>query len=320
MAETAPTTPATTSTATTVLPPPPSYAAAADKARAAIKAEGAPVPAPAAAPATPAAPAPGIETKGLADITRLSAENRALQTKVRELEPAAKDAALLKEVRDLYASGKKVAAIGKLAGADPTAEMEGLLADYLKDPNDPATQDKLAAKVDEVAKRIDASAQATQAQAQAAEHAKAASGVVDSQLTERIERLPHTAKADRQEAIGKVISTVTRLREEKGLSVEASTPEVMTAILADAIDEVEIEYEIRHARAARANPDNTARPTTAIAPQQTAVAPTPAPAVPAEPAPSIESLERPGVSVAEWGKTLTHDKAKEKLRALVRAG
>jgi hypothetical protein len=94
----------------------------------------------------------------------------------------------------------------------------------------------------------------------------------------------------------------------------------MTAILADAIDEVEIEYEIRHARAARANPDNTARPTTAIAPQQTAVAPTPAPAVPAEPAPSIESLERPGVSVAEWGKTLTHDKAKEKLRALVRAG
>lgn len=315
MAETAPTTPATVPAATSALPPPPSYAAAADKARAALKADVAPAAPPAPAPAAPAAAtAPGIKTEGLADLTRLSAEKRALEQRVRELEPAAKDAALLKEVRDLYASGKKVAAIGKLAGADPTAEMEGLLADYLRDPNDPATQDKLAAKVDEVAKRIDESVRAQQTQQQAAEHARAAQGVVDSQLTARLEKLPHTAKADRQEAIGKVITAVTRLREEKGLSVEASTPEVMQELLASAIDDVEIEYEIRHARAARANPDNTARPPV----QPVAAAPAATP--PAEPAPTIESLERPGVSVAEWGKTLTHDKAKEKLRALVRQG
>jgi hypothetical protein len=317
MAETAPTTSATPSPA---LPTAPSFAAAADKARAALKAESAPAAAPsAAAPAAP--PAPGIKTEGadLKDLTRISAENRALQAKVRELEPAAKDAALLKEVRDLYSSGKKIAAIGKLAGADPTAEMEGLLADYLKDPNDPAVQDKLAAKVDEVAKRIDDGEKARQTSAEAAEHARAASGVVDSQLTARLDKLPHTAKAERQEAIGKVISAVTRLREEKQLSIEASTPEVMQGILADAIDEVEIEYEIRHARAARANPDNAARPPAQpVAPA--AVAPVPVPAASAEPAPSIESLERPGVSVAEWGKTLTHDKAKEKLRAMVRQG
>jgi hypothetical protein len=314
MAETAPTTSATPSSA---LPTAPSFAAAADKARAALKAESTPATAP--PPAAPAAaPAPGIKTEGadLKDLTRISAENRALQAKVRELEPAAKDAALLKEVRDLYSSGKKIAAIGKLAGADPTAEMEGLLADYLKDPNDPTVQDKLAAKVDEVAKRIDDGEKARQTSAEAAEHARAASGVVDSQLTARLDKLPHTAKAERQEAIGKVISAVTRLREEKQLSIEASTPEVMQGILADAIDEVEIEYEIRHARAARANPDNTARPPV----QPVAPAPAPAPAATAEPAPSIESLERPGVSVAEWGKTLTHDKAKEKLRAMVRQG
>jgi hypothetical protein len=316
MAETAPTTPATLST---TLPPAPSYAAAAEKTRAAAKAGDAPAAAPPPAPA-PAAPAPGIKIEGadLKDLTRLSAENRALTAKVRELEPAARDAALLKEVRDLYASGKKVAAIGKLAGADPTAEMEGLLADYLRDPNDPTTQDKLAAKVDEVAKRIDEGAKAAEARTQAAEHAKDASGVVDSQLTARIDKLPHTAKADRQEAIGKVISAVTRLREEKNLSVEASTPEVMQGILADAIDEVEIEYEIRHARAARQDPNNTARPP--VQPVAAAQAPATAPAPAAEPAPSIESLERPGVSVTEWGKTLTHDKAKEKLRALVRQG
>lgn len=294
------------------LPQAPSYAAAAAKAIAAAKAE-APAPAAPVAAPVPATPAPGIKVEGadLKDLTRISAENRALQQKVRELEPAAKDAALLKEVRDLYASGKKVAAIGKLAGADPTAEMEGLLADYLKDPNDAAVQDKLAAKVDEVAKRIDDREKAGAQQATAAEHAKAANGVVDSQLTARLEKLPHTAKAERGEAIGKVISAVTRLREEKGLSVEASTPEVMTALLADAIDEVEIEYEVRAARAAR-----TAVPAApVVAPAPAAVA---APA--AEPAPSIESLERPGVSVADWGKTLTHDKAKEKLRALVRQG
>lgn len=286
---------------------------AAQKARLAIKAASAPAAAPAAAPAVQPDP-PAIKTEGLSDLTRLSAENRALQQKVSQLEPLAKDAALLKEVRDLYASGKKIAAIGKLAGADPTQEMEGLLADYLRDPNDPATQDKLAAKVDEVAKRIDDGEKARAQQATAADHARAAQGVVDGQIAARLDKLPHTAKADRQEAIGKVISAVTRLREAKGLSVEASTPEVMQGLLAEAIDEVEIEYEVRATRAARANPGHAS----ANPPAPAAAAP--AQAAPAEPSPTIESLERGAVSVADWGKTLTHDKAKEKLKALVRQG
>lgn len=287
-----------------------SHAAAADKVRAGFKVDPAQ---PVVAPAPAAAPPPAIRADAdLKDLTRLSSENRALQQKVRELEPAAKDAALLKEVRDLYSGGKKIAAIGKLAGADPTGEMEALLADYLKDPNDPAVIDKLGAKIDERANAIDAATKAAEAQASAAEHAKAATGVVGSQIAARLDKLPHTAKADRADAISKVISAVTRLRESKGLSVEASTPEVMQSILAEAIDEVEIEYEVRAVRAARAVPGQPSG-------NQPPVAASPAPAA-GEPAPSIESLERPGVSVAEWGKTLTHDKAKEKFRAMLRQG
>lgn len=293
-------------------------AAAAKKARDDAKGS-APAPAPAVA-APVAAPTPGIKTEGanLADLTRLSSELRAANARVKELEPAAADAKLLKEVRDLYTSGKKIAAIGKLAGADPTAEMEALLADYLGNPNDTAVQDKLAAKIDQVAKRIDDNEAARLAAATASGQDQAASSVVAASIDERAAKLPHTTKADRTEAVGKVKAAVTKLARERGLATDdaiAGAPaEVIRAILGDAIDEVEIEYEVRAARVARA--------AAVVGGQPGGNPPAAAAAAPAaaEPSPTIESLERPGVAVQPWGKTLTHQEAREKLKAQIRAG
>lgn len=296
-----------------------SLADAAAKVRAGNKVETG-APAPAAAPAVVPPPAIKQEGANLADLTRLSAENRKLTARVQELEPHAKDAALLKEVRDLYAGGHKVAAIGKLAGADPTQEMEALLADYLKDPSNPEVQDKLSAKVEEVAKRIDEGEKTRQQAAEQADQAKAASDVVGSHLEAQAAKLPHTAKADRAEAIGKVKSLVTKLAHERGLADQAAIagapPEVIRSILEDAIVEVEIEYEVRAARAARvAVPAAVPTPAVAVAPPPFA-----APA-PAEPVAAPEGLSRPGMQVQEWGKaTLTPDQAKAKAKAFARQG
>lgn len=107
-------------------------------------------------PAAPAA-ATKVEIPGddvsLKRITRLEADNLAAKERIAQLEGAEKDAALLRDVRKLYGEGKKMEAIGMLAGADPSGELEELLASYLEaDKGTPAAataEAALAAKVDE---------------------------------------------------------------------------------------------------------------------------------------------------------------------------
>lgn len=318
MAETQPTTPVTPAASPFTTG---SGAAAATHAAAAEKTRAAFAAAQPAAPATPAAPAvapaPGIQTEGanLADLTRLSADKRRLEgeiaardARIKELEPSATDAKLLTEVRDLYKAGKRMEAIGKLAGADPTGEMEALLADYLK-PDAPAeVGDKLAAKVEEVAKRIDegaaAKAKEQETAAQAAEQSKQAVGVVVAAIKAKAAALPHLSKEDADKAAGRVMSAFTALRYERGHGDPASlTPEITQSLLTEALENTEIEFEVRAVRAGR----------TANTGQQAENA-SPAPA-------SLEALDKPGLPVPQaWGKTLTHKAAAEKLAAALRAG
>lgn len=331
MAEIAPATSATPAASTPVTPAAPpvvlgvpsfSHAAAAEKARAALKPATPASAAPPPAPATP--PAPGIKTEGanLGDLTRLSSEKRALEQRVKELEPAAADAKLLGEVRELYKSGKKLDAIAKLAGADPTQEMESLLADYLKPDASPDAESKLVSKVNEVVSKLDAitaaqqaekdAEKATAAKAVEADQAKAATGYVISQVKARTADLPHLSKAEENEVAGKVLSAVTKLRYDRGLDDPAAiTAEQIQQLTSDALDEVEMEYEIRARRAAKRG-----APPPAAVPGQSSANPTPTPAA----APTIEGLESPGVTVQSWGKTLTHAAAKEKLLANLRGG
>jgi hypothetical protein len=137
-----------------------------------------------ATPETPrAAPAPApvatkVEVPGddlaLKRVSRLEAENLELKDKAGKADAAEQDAKFAREIRKLYSEGKKMDALGLLAQADPTGEMEELLAAYLEKPTATA-EAALAAKVDEA---LDTSKKALEAsqrlQAEEAGRAKTA--------------------------------------------------------------------------------------------------------------------------------------------------
>ena len=123
-----------------------------------------------ATPETPRAAEPAPPAKvdipgddlALKRVSRLEAENLELKERVGKLDPAAEtDAAFARQIRKLYSEGKKMDALGLLAQADPTGEMESLLATYLEAPTATA-EAALAAKVDEA---LDASKKALEASA-----------------------------------------------------------------------------------------------------------------------------------------------------------
>ena len=136
----------------------------------------------AAAPVPPAkVDIPGDDL-ALKRVSRLEAENLELKERVGKLDPAAEtDAAFARQIRKLYSEGKKMDALGLLAQADPTGEMESLLATYLEAPTATA-EAALAAKVDEA---LDASKKALEASAklQTADAERAAAAQKQGQLS-----------------------------------------------------------------------------------------------------------------------------------------
>ncbi len=143
-----------------------------------------------ATPETPRAAAPAPPAKvdipgddlALKRVSRLEAENLELKERVGKLDPAAEtDAAFARQIRKLYSEGKKMDALGLLAQADPTGEMESLLATYLEAPTATA-EAALAAKVDEA---LDASKKALEASAklQTADAERAAAAQKQGQLS-----------------------------------------------------------------------------------------------------------------------------------------
>lgn len=101
---------------------------------------------------TPAPVATKVEVPGddlaLKRVSRLEAENLELKDKAGKADAAEQDAQFARQIRKLYSEGKKMDALGLLAQADPTGEMEALLATYLEQPTATA-EAALAAKVDE---------------------------------------------------------------------------------------------------------------------------------------------------------------------------
>lgn len=285
-----------------------------------------------------APPSIDMDPETLRQVTKLSAEKRALEARLKELEPASAAAATLAEVRKLYAAGKKIEAVALLADSkDATAEMEGLLADFIgrAEPKEITAAD--------IAKRLDDEKKASndakaKADAEAAEKAKgaeqeaaktAATAYVASIIGELAAQYEHAGKAERRaEAAPAVLAAVTALREAKGLTDDdLATPEATRALIEEAIDEVEVEYTLEAAREAtreavkirkgalqtsasgagstsgqRGNPADSAR---RDQPETRQTTPT---------------LPRPGITTQPRSRYLTHDAAKAKAKEAFRAG
>lgn len=216
-----------------------------------------------AAPATPAVvPPPAAKPEIDADpaaVKRwaaLSRENRELQAKIKTLEPAAAEAATMASARKLYSEGKRIEAVALLAGAtDATAEMESLMADYIKGGT---TAEEITAA--QLAKRLDdeKAAQKVADDAKAAKDAEAKiaaenemllkdaresmSKVLDDPaMATKYERCARPA--NREEAAAAVVGLITAERAKRKLTAEQLTPELTRVLIDAAFSSVEEEYD-----------------------------------------------------------------------------
>jgi hypothetical protein len=209
-------------------------------------------PPPAAAPAPePKRPEIDADAASLKTWARLQRENRELTAKLKDSEPTAAAAKALADARALYASGKRMDAIGILAGVkDPSSEMENLLADYLKGGEvKELTAAELAAKLeaekaaeraeDEKRRKED---EEKQAAAGAAEAQRQAVGFIEHVIGEVASKFELCAKADhRQLAAAEALKGVMVLREARGIDPKDMTPEKTRALIEEALEEVEVE-------------------------------------------------------------------------------
>lgn len=208
----------------------------------------------------PPAPAPtiNVDPEALSQITKLSKQLREANAKLKELEPSAAPAKALADAKALYASGKKLEAIAALSGAaDPSAEMEALLADYLKGGDGgeltaadlkkqwDAEKAAQAAEKDKAAKEAAEKAAAAEADGQR----QAALGYLDHVLAETASKYEIAAKTEnRKDATAAALAAVETLRAARGIDPEKMTPEEGRALVEEAFEEVEVEYMLQAER------------------------------------------------------------------------
>ena len=184
MPETVTAAPAAPVQTATVTSPPLSVetAVASAVAKAEARANGTPVPGETTVTETPKPAATiAIEPESLRQITRLSREKRELETKVKTLETSATDAAVAVEAMKLFQeaksltgeaqANKKLEALAKLTGADPTEEMTSLLEAYMAAPS-AGGESALAKRVDELTAQIAADKKARDDEAKTTKEAR----------------------------------------------------------------------------------------------------------------------------------------------------
>ena len=254
---------------------------------------GAPAPATPAAPVQPTATPPPARTAEIAGdpetqkrVSKLEADNLALKGQISTLEASKKDADTLAQVRKLYGEGKKMDAIAMLAGADPTQEMEALLAAYLEHPS-ADNESALAQRADELQKKIDAESAARkelEGKIAAREQQEQQQGLrafalhaLDGAVSDSGAPLHEICSRpeNRADAAQKVIEKLPKLAIDKGLDPEHVTPDAARALLVEAYALVEADFEAEgkrlEAEAARFRRKSaeTAQPPRVIREQQT---------------------------------------------------
>jgi len=210
---------------------------------------------------TPAVDETKPEHKALREVARLSKQNRDLANKVKEFETSTADFQALKEARDLYKTDP-ITALGKLAGADPTAEMDRLVKLYFgaTDPEAKAEAgDDLAAKVDQISKKIEADEAQRRAEADTKTKADAeiAAKAVDAQIEKQVgsildslvvpetsaSRFPLSSKPEnRSEATRYAAAIASKLQVGRGIPDDTTDEAIISGLFAEAFEIVEAEY------------------------------------------------------------------------------
>ncbi len=193
-----------------------------------------------------------MDAATLKQLTKLSKAKRDNEAKIAQLETTSKDAAILKEVKDLYAAGKKLDALAKLSGADPTEEMEALLSAYLQ-TGEEKDEAALATKVDALTKKIEADDAERLKQADEAKTAQAASEAANAHAY-AVKVLQDAKEADgslsyelcarpenRKEAADEALKAAVFLAQEEGIT--DVTEEIAASLLKRAYAAVEAELE-----------------------------------------------------------------------------
>lgn len=213
-------------------------------------------------------PADGKPAAGTAEIdadaaalklwAKLQRENRELQAKLKEMEPAGAAAKTLTDAKKLWAEGKKIDAVALLAGStDPTAEMDALLADYLKGPGaQEITAADLAKQIaeDKAREKAAADAKAKEDEAKAAETArteatKQATAYVESVVAKAAEKYPLAGKPENRAKVAEMaLAGVQVLQQVRKIDPATMTPEATNALIEEAIEEVEVEYMLEAQR------------------------------------------------------------------------
>ena len=298
--------------------------AARDKAMAKVR----PAPAPAAV-STVDTPTPAtitMDPAALKQLTKQAAALRRAEARVAELEAGSKDVGTFAEAKALYAAGKRLEAIAKLSGNDPSAEMEALMGAYLDttpavpvDPQQAKLEALEKAEADRTKRETDAATAAAEekVKAQDASIQGFAWSVLDA------EKLPNgqpkfglcARPKNRFEAATAARHLVVKVYAPKDHPNGDVTPDQARALFAKAFAQVEQEYEARYAdelgeRFVRPghNPQPVPGRAAPAAPRPAAIA------TPTEPTGANQSptLSRAAISTQNYPKSLTPAQATAK--------
>lgn len=213
-----------------------------------------------------------IEPESLRQITKLSRQNRELETKVKALETSTADAAVAVEAMKLFQEAKtltgeaqatkKLEALAKLTGADPTEEMTSLLEAYMASPS-AGGESALAKRVDELTAQIEADkrTRAEEAKAAATASAKATEAKEKAVMLDFAAKQANPAKHElcakdenKSEASQAALDGVVHLAVTRKLDLAALSQPELVALFAEAYDGVEAQYEALGKRYSKAAP------------------------------------------------------------------
>lgn len=268
-------------------------------------------------------------------LTRQSADLRAAEQKITELQSAATDSATVLQAKRLYGEGKRLEAIALLSGRDATEEMAALMDAYLD--TTPTTPEQLqAARIEALEADKKTREEAAEADRKTAETERikqrdaAIQGFAWSVLDAAKEAaggltFPLCAsKKNRGEAAVAALRLVSQVYAPKEHPTGDVTPDQARALYLKAFADVETEYEKQYAEelGERFVPKGSHNPlpgrghVAPAAPRPATTEPTPAEPSRANTSPTIS---RPAITTTQWPRSLTHAQAREKAIEKVRS-
>lgn len=300
----------------------------------------APAAAPAAAPPPATKPEISADPAAVRQWAALARENRELQARIKTMEPAAAEAATLATARKLYSQGKRIEAVALLANAtDATAEMESLMADYLKGGTaaEEITAAQLAKRLDDekaAQKKVDDEKAANDAEAATKTEMETLTRDARASMVKVLDDPAMAAKyercarpANREEAAAEVVNQIAKVRVDRKLTAEQMTPELTRTLIDAAFEAVEAEYDRVLAETTARYSKGTLQTTAAVPGSETSQRASatdwghrekPEPGT-QQTAPTIDaSIPRPGVVPQPPRRFYSHAEAAERAREAAR--